>query len=93
MRGQRGWRELSVLGDKLNKFTGMIEGFIWSPRGSDSNDQVDDWAFEEVVSYTIGIKLLLYLATPDSLLQGQLESASNSIKVMGTVKNYYYFFL
>ncbi|XP_008810784.1 probable protein phosphatase 2C 11 isoform X2 [Phoenix dactylifera] len=47
MRGQRGWRELAILGDKINKFTGMIEGFIWSPRGGDSNDQQDDWAFEE----------------------------------------------
>lgn len=47
MRGQRGWRELAVLGDKLNKFTGMIEGLIWSPRNSEGNDQVDDWAFEE----------------------------------------------
>ncbi|XP_062163570.1 probable protein phosphatase 2C 60 isoform X1 [Alnus glutinosa] len=47
MRGQRGWRELAVLGDKINKFTGMIEGLIWSPRGSDSNEQVDEWAFEE----------------------------------------------
>ncbi|XP_043810540.1 probable protein phosphatase 2C 60 isoform X2 [Manihot esculenta] len=47
MRGQRGWRELAVLGDKINKFTGMIEGLIWSPRSSDSNDQPDDWAFEE----------------------------------------------
>ncbi|KAL5224263.1 hypothetical protein ABZP36_010902 [Zizania latifolia] len=25
----------------------MIEGLIWSPRGSDSNDVHDDWAFEE----------------------------------------------
>lgn len=48
MRGQRGWRELAVLGDKINKFTGMIEGLIWSPRSSDSNDQVDEWAFEDV---------------------------------------------
>ncbi|XP_022142293.1 probable protein phosphatase 2C 60 [Momordica charantia] len=47
MRGQRGWRELAVLGDRLNKFTGMIEGLIWSPRSSDANDQADDWAFEE----------------------------------------------
>uniref|UniRef100_A0A0D9WSQ0 protein-serine/threonine phosphatase n=1 Tax=Leersia perrieri TaxID=77586 RepID=A0A0D9WSQ0_9ORYZ len=47
MRGQRGWRELQALGDKINQFTGMIEGLIWSPRGSDSNDQHDDWAFEE----------------------------------------------
>ena len=49
MRGQRGWRELAVLGDKINRFTGMIEGLIWSPRSSDSNDHADDWAFEEVV--------------------------------------------
>ncbi|KAG2648967.1 probable protein phosphatase 2C 11 isoform X2 [Panicum virgatum] len=47
MRGQRGWRELSALGDKINKFSGMIEGLIWSPRGSDSNNQQDDWASEE----------------------------------------------
>uniref|UniRef100_A0A0E0LE43 protein-serine/threonine phosphatase n=1 Tax=Oryza punctata TaxID=4537 RepID=A0A0E0LE43_ORYPU len=47
MRGQRGWRELQALGDKINQISGMIEGLIWSPRGSDSNDQHDDWAFEE----------------------------------------------
>eukprot|EP00262_Sarcandra_glabra_P010706 TRINITY_DN2608_c0_g1_i2.p1 TRINITY_DN2608_c0_g1~~TRINITY_DN2608_c0_g1_i2.p1 ORF type:complete len:351 (-),score=76.14 TRINITY_DN2608_c0_g1_i2:183-1235(-) len=47
MRGQRGWRELAVLGDKINKFTGMIEGLIWSPRGGETHDRVDDWAFEE----------------------------------------------
>ncbi|KAK6927656.1 PPM-type phosphatase-like domain [Dillenia turbinata] len=29
------------------RFTGMLEGFIWSPRSGDSGDQVDDWAFEE----------------------------------------------
>lgn len=48
MRGQRGWRELAVLGDKINKFTGMIEGLIWSPRSSDGHEHVDNWAFEEV---------------------------------------------
>ncbi|KAF8013326.1 hypothetical protein BT93_I1235 [Corymbia citriodora subsp. variegata] len=47
MRGQRGWRELAALGDKINRFTGMIEGLIWSPRGADGNDKNDDWAFEE----------------------------------------------
>ncbi|KAL8195768.1 hypothetical protein R6Q57_025521 [Mikania cordata] len=46
MRGQRGWRELSILGDKFNKLSGVIEGLIWSPRGEASN-KVDDWAFEE----------------------------------------------
>lgn len=49
MRGQRGWRELAVLGDKMNKFSGMIEGLIWSPRSGDKSDQVDDWTFEEVL--------------------------------------------
>ncbi|GFS44679.1 protein phosphatase 2C family protein [Actinidia rufa] len=47
MRGQRGWRELAVLGDKINKLSGMIEGLIWSPRSGEGNDQVEDWAFEE----------------------------------------------
>ncbi|KAE9599389.1 putative protein-serine/threonine phosphatase [Lupinus albus] len=43
MRGERGRRELAILGDKINKFNG-----IWSPRGSDGNDQGDDdWDFEE----------------------------------------------
>lgn len=48
MRGQRGWRELAILGDKINKFTGMIEGLIWSPRSGYGNGHEDDWAFEEV---------------------------------------------
>lgn len=52
MRGQRGWRELAVLGDKIEKLSGMLEGFIWSPRGSEANDNDDDWAFEEVTTYT-----------------------------------------
>ncbi|PWZ06399.1 hypothetical protein Zm00014a_000931 [Zea mays] len=47
MRGQRGWRELQALGDKINQFTGITEGLIWSPKASDSNDRHDDWAFEE----------------------------------------------
>lgn len=49
MQGQRGWRELATLGDKINKFTGMIEGLIWSPKGGDNHDNEDDWAFEEVL--------------------------------------------
>ena len=49
MQGQRGWRELAVLGDKMNKFSGMIEGFIWSPRsGGDVNNQPDNWPLEDV---------------------------------------------
>ncbi|KAI5392325.1 hypothetical protein KIW84_076927 [Lathyrus oleraceus] len=47
MRGQRGWRELAVLGDKMEKLSGMLEGFIWSPRSSEANDRVDEWAIEE----------------------------------------------
>ncbi|MBA0594329.1 hypothetical protein Gorai_011238 [Gossypium raimondii] len=47
MRGQRGWRELAILGDKIDKFTGMIEGLIWSPKGGEGIDQDDDWAIEE----------------------------------------------
>ncbi|MED6225131.1 hypothetical protein PIB30_090727 [Stylosanthes scabra] len=48
MRGQRGWRELAVLGDKIEKLSGMLEGFIWSPRsGGETHDRPDDWAFEE----------------------------------------------
>ncbi|XP_012573111.1 probable protein phosphatase 2C 60 isoform X3 [Cicer arietinum] len=47
MRGQRGWRELAILGDKMEKLSGMLEGFIWSPKSSEANDRVDAWAFEE----------------------------------------------
>ncbi|CAI8593187.1 unnamed protein product [Vicia faba] len=47
MHGQRGWRELAVLGDKMEKFSGMLEGFIWSPKSSEANDRADEWAFEE----------------------------------------------
>ena len=50
MRGQRGWRELAVLGDKMEKLSGMLEGFIWSPRSSEANDRVDEWAIEEVTT-------------------------------------------
>ena len=60
MRGQRGWRELAVLGDKINKFTGMIEGFIWSPRSGDSSEQQDDWAFEEVYHIRNLLAVLFY---------------------------------
>ncbi|CAN6233732.1 unnamed protein product [Urochloa humidicola] len=47
MWGQRGWWELQALGDKINQFTGIIEGLIWSPKAGDSNDRHDNWAFEE----------------------------------------------
>lgn len=51
MCGQRGWRELAAFGDKINKFSGMIEGFIWSPRSSDVDNQPDDWPSEEVLCH------------------------------------------
>lgn len=49
MCGQRGWRELARLGDKMDKFSGMIEGLIWSPKGGEVNDHIDDWHSEEVI--------------------------------------------
>ncbi|KAK6267771.1 hypothetical protein QUC31_011931 [Theobroma cacao] len=47
MRGQRGWRELAILGDKMDKVSGLIEGLIWSPRGGEANNHFDDWRSEE----------------------------------------------
>ncbi|KAL6844577.1 hypothetical protein ACP4OV_025236 [Aristida adscensionis] len=47
MKGQRGWRELTELGDKGNKLTGMLEGIIWSPKGGDSDKSGDSWDTEE----------------------------------------------
>lgn len=54
MRGQRGWRELAILGDKIDKVSGVIEGLIWSPKAGDVNngekkDHFDDWPSEEVI--------------------------------------------
>lgn len=47
MCGQRGWRELAILGDKKDQFSSMIEGLIWSPKGGESNNICDDWTSEE----------------------------------------------
>ncbi|KAA8540556.1 hypothetical protein F0562_024525 [Nyssa sinensis] len=47
MCGQRGWRELAILGDKIDKYTGMIEGIIWSPKTGEVNGCIDDWPSEE----------------------------------------------
>lgn len=54
MRGQRGWRELAILGDKIDKVSGVIEGLIWSPKAGDvnsreDNEHFDDWPHEEVI--------------------------------------------
>ncbi|KAM1011576.1 hypothetical protein ACFX13_047668 [Malus domestica] len=52
MRGQRGWRELAVLGDKIDKVSGLIERFILSPKSVEAkssafNDHVGQWSSEE----------------------------------------------
>ncbi|XP_039060952.1 probable protein phosphatase 2C 60 isoform X2 [Hibiscus syriacus] len=47
MHGQRGWRELAVLGDKIDKVSGFIEELIWSPRSGAANKNFDDWPSEE----------------------------------------------
>lgn len=48
MKGQRGWRELTELGEKTNKISGMLEGIIWSPKSGDSDNLGDGWDNEEV---------------------------------------------
>ncbi|KAK6915140.1 PPM-type phosphatase-like domain [Dillenia turbinata] len=48
MSGQRGRRELALLGDKVEKFTGMVEGLIWSPK---NEEDADNWAVEEGSDY------------------------------------------
>ncbi|XP_021906457.1 probable protein phosphatase 2C 60 isoform X1 [Carica papaya] len=46
MRGQRGWRELAILGDKIEQLAGMLEGLIWSPKAGEVHDNFD-WPSEE----------------------------------------------
>lgn len=53
MRGQRGWRELAILGDKIDQFSGMIEGLIWSPKSGEANNHPDNWLSEEVLCHGI----------------------------------------
>eukprot|EP01018_Ginkgo_biloba_P011148 Gb_03378 [translate_table: standard] len=50
MCGQRGWRELAVLGDKHNKITGLLDGMIWSSSRTVENRseaEEDDWGSEQ----------------------------------------------
>ncbi|KAH9323118.1 hypothetical protein KI387_017757, partial [Taxus chinensis] len=49
MRGERGWRELAILGDKQNKISGLLDGIMWSPRSGANRSDVkeDDWASEQ----------------------------------------------
>lgn len=51
MRGQKGWRELAILGDRIDRVSGAIEGLIWSSRNAEVKDQEDDWPFEEVLKF------------------------------------------
>ncbi|XP_057968199.1 probable protein phosphatase 2C 60 isoform X2 [Malania oleifera] len=45
MCGQKGWRELAILGDKWDMLA--EEGETCSPRSSQVNGQIDDWSYEE----------------------------------------------
>ncbi|KAI3820606.1 hypothetical protein L1987_08154 [Smallanthus sonchifolius] len=47
MCGQRGWRELAILGNKMDQLSGMIEGLIWSPRSGSLKAVEDNWSSEE----------------------------------------------
>ncbi|CAI9270571.1 unnamed protein product [Lactuca saligna] len=59
MCGQRGWRELAILGNKMDQFSGMIEGLIWSPKGNDLKCLNDNWSNEEV-SWTCSSERFLH---------------------------------
>nr|GEX83569.1 probable protein phosphatase 2C 60 isoform X2 [Tanacetum cinerariifolium] len=74
IRGQRGWRELLALGDKINKFTCVIEGLIWSPRGGEGNRKVDEWAFEEVL-----FRRFVYLLLADTLKRKKIVKVDDNI--------------
>ncbi|KAG6414606.1 hypothetical protein SASPL_121979 [Salvia splendens] len=43
MTGQRGWRELAILGDKLNMFDGLMECLIFATR---RGAETDEWTEE-----------------------------------------------
>lgn len=51
MCGQKGWRELAILGDKLDQFNGMIEGLLWSKNSEVREGDREDWPSEKVYSY------------------------------------------
>ena len=56
MRGERGRRELALLGDKKNKDTTLLDGITWStPKDVEIRTQVedDDWTSEEVLFFHI----------------------------------------
>ncbi|KAH9608224.1 hypothetical protein KSS87_023857 [Heliosperma pusillum] len=87
MRGQRGWRELAFLGDKLNRFTGMIEGLIWSPKTGDGNEDDVDWAFEDVGICELGNVFSFVLGTvcangPHSDFSGPTSGCTACVSLM-----------
>lgn len=49
MRGQRGWRELAILGEKADQFS-MMEELNGPPKSGEVKSQNDDWTVEEVIS-------------------------------------------
>ncbi|THG04039.1 hypothetical protein TEA_004712 [Camellia sinensis var. sinensis] len=71
MCGQRGWRELAILGDKMNKVGSMIEGLIWSPRGGEANGHVNDWPSEEV--FTCNKSNNVHMKNFKGLIDARLE--------------------
>lgn len=48
MCGQRGWRELAILGDRIDQFNGMIVGLLWSKNNEIKECDTDDWHAEKV---------------------------------------------
>lgn len=92
MRGQRGWRELAVLGDKIDKVSGLIEGFIFSPKSVEVksgafNDHTDQWSSEEVLvtPSLLQLHLTMTLCFPFALLSISPD-ASHKKKSRKTVK-------
>jgi hypothetical protein len=57
MKGHRGWRELSELGDKGQKFAGMLEGMIRSPKSGHAGRPWDGWS-EEVKPLSLSLSEL-----------------------------------
>ncbi|KHG19769.1 hypothetical protein F383_03979 [Gossypium arboreum] len=92
MRGQRGWRELAVLGDKIDQVSGLIEGLIWSPRSGEANNHFDDWSSEEAYNLSKDHKPELELEK-DRILKaggfiqvGRINGSLNLARAIGDVE-------
>ncbi|TYH16555.1 hypothetical protein ES288_A05G125600v1 [Gossypium darwinii] len=92
MCGQRGWRELAVLGDKMDKVSGFFEGFVWSPKGDEANDHFDDWPPEEAYNLSKDHKPDLELEK-DRILKaggfiqvGRVNGSLNLARAIGDVE-------